>query len=382
MKNLLLIATFVLFLFACEEDNTYTINGKITGAENKTLFLDFLTLTEQNVIDTIETDENGEYQFNGLVSEKGFYRIRTEENLFWIFLLDNKYKLKIDADAKDPTLTTLSVSGNDDAVDFHNTVKFMQEQQGRLSAYQTQFQTLQSQGYGLDTLLKVQEALKVESENISNDIVKKVSSSSNMFSRLYLISFVDPGNNFDLVNNELTKWKETNPNSPYIAGFEQRVNQALAAKQQEEIKTQLAAKTAVGTLAPEIQMKNPQGIDLKLSDLRGTVVLVDFWASWCKPCRFENPNLVKAYEKFKDRGFTVFSVSLDKDRNSWVNAIEKDKLVWDSHVSDLKAWQNAAAKEYGVSGIPAAFLIDKEGNIIAKDGLRGAELEKTLEGLL
>lgn len=137
----------------------------------------------------------------------------------------------------------------------------------------------------------------------------------------------------------------------------------------------------VGTVVPDIEMKSPDGKTYKLSDLRGQVVLLDFWASWCGPCRRENPVVVAAYHKYKDKGFTIYSVSLDGDVNRWKNAITQDHLVWPYHVSDLKKWGNTAAKKYKVSGIPASFLIDKNGVLIAKN-LRGAALEQALEEAL
>ena len=133
----------------------------------------------------------------------------------------------------------------------------------------------------------------------------------------------------------------------------------------------------VGDVAPDIALENPEGKVMKLSDLRGKVVLLDFWASWCRPCRMENPNVVKAYDKFNKQGFEVFSVSLDKAKDSWVKAIAADDLKWPGHVSDLKFWQSAGAKLYGVNSIPATYLIDKNGVIIAKN-LRGPALEQRL----
>ena len=120
---------------------------------------------------------------------------------------------------------------------------------------------------------------------------------------------------------------------------------------------------------------------MKLSSTKGKVVLLDFWASWCGPCRRENPNVVRTYEEYKDKGFTVFSVSLDKQADKWKAAIEKDNLVWNTHVSDLKGWSSKAGKAYGVSGIPATFLIDENGKIIAKN-LRGSQLEQKLKEVL
>jgi thiol-disulfide isomerase/thioredoxin len=130
--------------------------------------------------------------------------------------------------------------------------------------------------------------------------------------------------------------------------------------------------------APEITMADTTGKMLKLSNLKGKVVLIDFWASWCGPCRRENPNVVKLYEEYKGKGFEVFSVSLDQDRERWIRAIKDDGLVWTNHVSDLKYWQNEAARLYQVSSIPRTVLLDKEGNIIARD-LRGPALEAKLK---
>ena len=139
--------------------------------------------------------------------------------------------------------------------------------------------------------------------------------------------------------------------------------------------------TNIGAIAPELAFSNPDGKILKLSDLRGKVVLIDFWASWCRPCRMENPNVVAAYHKYNKKGFEVYSVSLDRDKAGWVKAIADDKLVWSNHVSDLKYWSSEAARLYGVSGIPATFLLDKEGRIVAKN-LRGADLDRAVEQLL
>lgn len=137
----------------------------------------------------------------------------------------------------------------------------------------------------------------------------------------------------------------------------------------------------VGDLAPNITLLNPEGQNMSLSNLKGQVVLLDFWASWCGPCRRENPNVVKTYNQYKEDGFTVFSVSLDKSRDRWVGAIKKDGLVWSNHVSDLKGWSSSGAKKYGVRGIPATFLLDEKG-VIRAVNIRGGKLESELKKLL
>lgn len=166
----------------------------------------------------------------------------------------------------------------------------------------------------------------------------------------------------------------------YQQELQQRMMQKQLQQQQQgggASRNMSKSNVAQGQDAPEIDLQTPDGKNLKLSDLRGKYVLVDFWASWCKPCRLENPNVVKVYQKYKDKGFEILGVSLDRDRNRWLQAIAADNLTW-KHVSDLKYFNSAAAVTYGVQAIPFTVLVDKEGKIIAQN-LRGQSLYSKLE---
>ena len=168
--------------------------------------------------------------------------------------------------------------------------------------------------------------------------------------------------------------------TPYADEFKEFVDYYDQKAGQASNSSQFAVN--VGQVAPDIALPNPEGEIMRLSDLKGKVVLLDFWASWCGPCRRANPHVVSLYNKYKDDGFTVFSVSLDRNgqKQRWIDAIEQDKLSWDTHVSDLKFWQSEPARQYGVTAIPATFLLDRDG-VIRKLNPR-ANLEESIQELL
>ncbi len=166
-----------------------------------------------------------------------------------------------------------------------------------------------------------------------------------------------------------------------IANKQERNNNLQLQREKEAAVRRKKLGLEIGQTAPEIVLKSPEGKTFKLSDLKDKIVLLDFWASWCKPCRIENPNVVQLYKEFKENGFTIFSVSLDQKLEPWQKAIDTDQLIWPYHVSDLKGWYSTAAQKYGIESIPSTFLLDK-GNKIVAYNLRGDKLIQKVKELI
>ena len=177
--------------------------------------------------------------------------------------------------------------------------------------------------------------------------------------------------NLELLQGVTNAFEEKWPESPLTSSISMQTFQI------DQGYREYAQYSSGNNPAPEISLPDRDGNLVKLSDLRGQYVLIDFWASWCGPCRRENPNVVKLYNKYKDKGFTILSVSLDKNKGKWLEAINKDGLTWPNHVSDLMEWKSPVVGLYGIQGIPHTVLVNKEGNMIGV-GLRGETLEQKL----
>ena len=382
MKKLILFLNLsLLTLIACAEKSSdkYHLSGKIEGLNNQQMILQFVNFKENVDIDTTTSDANGNYVFEGKVAEPGFYRINANGK-FWMIRLDNE-TVVYNADFSDDLLTKVEVLKSENAKQFQDVISFFVAKQTEMNQLSNEYQTKSMAQAAPAELKDIENRYLALQKNLMTIIKEKLENTTDPITALYLMSALQNEDEFEYLKTKVNEYAEILPNSIYIKQYQEQIKAREDQLAQQAAMEAASNKFTIGSEAPDFTQKMPNGKDLKLSDLRGKVVLIDFWASWCKPCRMENPNLVKAYNEYKDKGFTILGVSLDKDRQSWINAIAQDGLVWESHVSDLQFWNNAAAKEYGVQSIPAAFLIDENGIIIGRD-LRGQALEDKLKEIL
>ena len=239
----------------------------------------------------------------------------------------------------------------------------LQAEEEQASKLYEQFQASNDKK-GLDSVMKLFQAFEAKEKEMVKSYAKANPSSPVSAFELYQTFIMNP------------EYKELDSCFNFLS--EDMRKSFFGKKLAETLAT--AKNTAIGNPAPDFSQADPSGKMITLSSLRPQYVLIDFWASWCGPCRAENPFVVAAYNKYHKKGFEILGVSFDEDKDKWLKAIEKDHLTW-KHVSDLKGWKNSLASVYGIHGIPMNFLLDKEGKIIAK-GLRGEDLEKKLEEVM
>ncbi|MDQ3047260.1 MAG: AhpC/TSA family protein [Bacteroidota bacterium] len=372
----IIFALSIIILAACSNTNPesiagFELKGQLRNAHGETIYLEQLSPEGVKPVDTATIDEKGEFTMNALITETGFYRLKISEKNFATFIFDVDQKVTVKGDAEDLG-NTYTVEGSPDSKLFWEVNQASANNYRKRDSLQKIFQAFMNTP-GVDS---------VRSDSMSN-VLEKPYNQYLADHNKYLQNFIElntgsfaalaaiqqlPAEEYMSTYKKLDEGlMKKYPTSSYIKSFHEGV-----VKQ---------SKLAMGTAAPEIVMNTPDEKLLALSSLKGKVVLVDFWASWCGPCRAENPTVVKAYNKYKSKGFDIYSVSLDKDMDKWKMAIQKDNLIWPNHVCDFKFWQSPVVQLYNFNGIPYNVLLDKEGNIIAKN-LRGEALEKKLAEVL
>ncbi|TDR25412.1 TlpA disulfide reductase family protein [Flavobacterium cheniae] len=371
MKKIVFIITSALLFVACNnlKDNEFLISGTANGIENgKKVFIEVQTETGTLAKDTaVVTD--GKFELKGITEEidLGFIRIENEQINLPLILEEGKIEINIVKDSLHKS--TLGGTPNNDKFQKFNTesraisekvAKFEKDNGPEMQKAQMSNDTVT-----INKLLKEYKKFQNEMNDYSKKFIKE--NPDAYLSVLLLENF--------LMRQYLTPEEIKS----YFEGLDKDVKETKSGK---KIKTALDSMSAIviGKPAPNFSAPSPEGKTISLKESLGKVTIIDFWASWCGPCRAENPNVVALYNEFHPQGLNIIGVSLDKDAAKWKEAISKDGLIW-PHVSNLKHWQEPIAKQYNVQSIPATFILDEKGNIVAKD-LRGEELRAKVAALL
>jgi len=380
MKKILLMVAIVS-LAACSQKKygAFVVDGTVKNATGKKVYLQEIPFMGTNpvLLDSAELDKKGGFTLRAMGKEEGIYRFIIENGPA-VFVINDSKHISLDVDVKN--FRAYKTKGSDATESLHTLFEDYSKKYAELMMVFQQMDTLmKSPNAGNDSLKTVLMLQRDQYINNLNDVVrnfiKKTKSPAATFYAIEMASQgLQPEEIKQMVVTAANKYKEHNGLAQLKAQF------TVQQKQQQQQQQAPDTYALLNKPAPNLTMNDVNGKPLTISSFKGKYVLVDFWASWCKPCRQENPNVVAAYNKFKAKNFTILGVSLDEDKQNWIDAIKADKLNW-SHMSDLKQWESAAVPAYGFDGIPFNVLIDPNGTIIASN-LRGADLETKLAEVL
>ena len=371
IKSVFIAATVLGLANACQNAaaaDGYEVSGQLKNAPAGTVLrLSELSANQFVERGQVKTDASGKFSLKGSATAPGIFQLKVDDANQVLLLLDNNTRVQVSGDAKNLP-TSYSVKGSKDAEILRQLILVMEGSKSQLADLGKRYNAAGQAGKTADMEAIQKEYVVVQGRNTAT--VKGVlrRNATAVVSGFAVGAFINPEEDFMFADSLAGVQRRVNPSSPFTKELSARLEPMRA--------------TAPGTQAPEINLPTPAGSKMALSSLRGKYVLIDFWASWCGPCRQENPNVVKAYNQFKGKGkgFTIYSVSLDQDKGKWEKAIATDGLIW-NHVSDLAGWNSVAGAAYGVKSIPQSFLLDPQGKIIAKN-LRGEALAAKLAEVL
>ncbi|CAG5077974.1 TlpA disulfide reductase family protein [Parvicella tangerina] len=355
------------------------ISGKIEGASGSTIYLYRYGVNPAELADSAQLADNGAFSFNTAQQGYSFVGVGFQANNAALLLVGSGDEIQLSGSA-DNWSRDYQVTGSGYSDDVRNYLLMRQEYTDKITLLKEELAaTAKTDQATLEEINAQGMAMQEEFVAKRDNFIKEMDDTPALY--IALQDIYDPVSDIDQLKKIGEATNKYMPNSMFSNQVNQLIQQAEQQLAYADQQASSQGALAIGKPAPELSFPTPEGKMLSLSSLKGKVVLLDFWASWCKPCRMENPNVVKLYNQYKDKGFTVYSVSLDNNKVKWTNAIQADGLSWPNHVSDLGGWNSAPAAIYGVNSIPQTYLIGEDGTIIAKD-LRGEDLANKLKEIL
>ncbi len=377
-KQLLFILIALSGLVACSNNNRkFTIIANINGLPEQTVVLEQLNANEIiTIIDSVHSNADGHFELSGVSPEPGLYRIHFQQKKYILLSVD-KGNMKITGDWS--ALEKYSVAGSNGSVQLQNYLAAIRSFQNNFSIMSVILDTLKARGN--DSILAIaRKDLQDSNARFTRYIEHFADTTAYEPNAVFAVRMLSPLSEGPYLDAFTQSLGRRFPNTRMSRDFTEYYLRATAKLGGQPRKAVAVSGPGSSSTAPEVVLPDVNGKTVSLSSYRGKYVLLDFWASWCGPCRGENPNVVAAYQKFKNKNFVILSVSLDNSKDAWERAIKDDGLSW-TQVSDLKGWRSAAAVAYNVQSIPSNFLIDTGGNIIAKN-LREKQLDETLSSVL
>ncbi|MEI7472413.1 MAG: TlpA disulfide reductase family protein [Chitinophagaceae bacterium] len=384
MKKTLSIFCLVISLAACNnkvDQGKMTLNGNTKNFTSSKVFLEQLHFdgTQAELKDSAVIS-NGSFSIGTRSAQEGFFRLRFNDMEQGFLFIGDAATIQFTADAKQLNLEGPSFSSPANA-SLKQFIKYNDSLGKQLQLEANALNQMQQQSVAPtdSAFIAAQSNFNSLKEGLAKYCLQYSDTTKSPVLALFTCTAAPVGmEGFEIPMNKLVKRFPDNKDIAMALAFLKKVMSKDLQKPTAE--SGPSGQVSIGSMAPDITMNDVNDQPFSLSSLRSKFVLVDFWASWCSPCRMENPNVVAAYNKYKDKNFTVLGVSLDKNKEAWLNAIQEDKLNW-YHISDLKFWNSAAVGLYGFDGIPFNVLVNPEGKIIAT-GLRGDDLLNKLEEVL